>query len=359
MKIVHLIDHWGLGGAQRAICNLVSLDSENEHLVLSLFSHNKFDWELDFPVEYLGSSYQSLPCAILNLRASLKKHHPDIVHIHLNGSRVAEMFSSLGRRRRYQIVWHEHSGIEPYKIYGRLGGTVLMKIFRTMRNKVTFISNSPHTTEFLRQKLMPDSSAVHTIPCPVNPLSVLQSAPDMEKVPPGCKTDSKPIIGFIGRISPQKGVHQLLEMVKPFLDNSKKAQFWIIGNGPELKQLRMQFSRSTCASQTIFFGERNDVFSIIRNLDVLIMPSQIEPYGLVAIEALLLDRPVVGYSVGGLAEILRKQPLGYPVPLNKINTFRECIETALQKKEHYRESNKDALNTCHLFSDVYKKITNS
>jgi len=356
MKIVHIIDHWGLGGAQRAVTNLINLDKENEHIVLSLFEHNKLDWNLKSPVFFVGKTYFSMPFVILKLRSMLKRIGPDILHIHLNGSRIMEFLSTIGFRDKTPIIWHEHSGIEIFELYGRFFGRILTNIFKIIHRRVFFISNSHATSCFLQEELNVASDKLVMIPCPVDIKSLTCTLPQEEPPPEFAKPDGQPIFGFIGRLSPQKGVNLLFPIIEPLLKKYPDSQFWVIGDGPLREELLECFKGSDCWRQFVFWKIRNDVFNLLRKIDVVLMPSLYEPYGMVAKESLLLGTPVVGHAVGGLEEVLMEHALGTSVPANDFEAFRNAIVKSLSMNRNCEQIDERAFDNSDDFIKLYKNL---
>ena len=79
-----------------------------------------------------------------------------------------------------------------------------------------------------------------------------------------------------------------------------EAVFLVLGTGPELADLR---ARSSC-DHVRFVGYREEAASLVSALDVLVVPSRYEGFGLAAAEAMLLGVPVVASRTGGLEEVV-------------------------------------------------------
>lgn len=106
------------------------------------------------------------------------------------------------------------------------------------------------------------------------------------------KTDF--VIGFVGRLSPEKNVPLILECAKQI-----DASFVIVGDGPQRKVLE-QLS----GDNVYFVGERDDVEKFYGAFDLLLLPSLMEGVPLVILEALTAGTPVVASDVGAIKEIV-------------------------------------------------------
>lgn len=125
----------------------------------------------------------------------------------------------------------------------------------------------------------------------------------------GIEPDSV-VIGYVGRIDEAKGIQQLLQAFQIIAAKTKiPLALLVIGEatrslGTQGVQLTEQLQQY--ATDNIhWLGKRQDVDQLYRAMDVLVVPSQWdEPFGLVAIEGLASQLPVLATKSGGLKEIL-------------------------------------------------------
>ncbi|WP_296861332.1 glycosyltransferase family 4 protein [uncultured Methanobrevibacter sp.] len=110
----------------------------------------------------------------------------------------------------------------------------------------------------------------------------------------------KPIVLFVGNLIKRKNVNLILEAKK---QSKVDYELVIVGDGPLKKDLENKV-KSENISDVRFLGSRNDVENIIPGCDVLVLPSFSESFGLVLIEALACEKPVIGSNVGGITEII-------------------------------------------------------
>lgn len=109
------------------------------------------------------------------------------------------------------------------------------------------------------------------------------------------------IIGYLGRISPEKGIEYLIDS---FLgSNNQGKQLWIAGNGNE-KYFDEIKSKTNKSKQIHFMGHTN-AEDFLSKIDLLVVPSLWhEPFGRVIIEAFSQHVPVFASTNGGLPEII-------------------------------------------------------
>ena len=117
-------------------------------------------------------------------------------------------------------------------------------------------------------------------------------------------------IGFLGRLSPEKGTHELLEVARRLHQAAPTTTFVIAGDGPN----REWFLRETQALLESGFmswhGVVQDVASFLRQVDVVLMPSHNEGMPYVVLEAMAAGCAVVAFDVGGIGEVISDPSLG-------------------------------------------------
>jgi glycosyltransferase involved in cell wall biosynthesis len=80
-------------------------------------------------------------------------------------------------------------------------------------------------------------------------------------------------------------------------------------------------------------------------MDIVVVPSRFEGFGLTAIEAMAYAKPVVASRIDGLAEIIQDGYNGFLVPAEDVDGFADCI-VALAKDEEKRKSIGKAARKC-------------
>jgi len=134
--------------------------------------------------------------------------------------------------------------------------------------------------------------------------------------------DTRLKVLFIGRFDRQKGVDILLNACSP-LEN--KISLKLIGetvSGDENIDLNT-FS----FAEHLGWLEHSEIAAWLDQCDVLIVPSRWEGYGLVAIEAMRMGRPVIASKVGGLSEIIEDGVSGLYIKPNDIISLRNAIKS--------------------------------
>ncbi|MEM0287472.1 MAG: glycosyltransferase family 4 protein [Nitrososphaerota archaeon] len=120
-------------------------------------------------------------------------------------------------------------------------------------------------------------------------------------------TDEKLIL-YVGRLVHEKGVHLLLEAM-PLLVRDFNAKLVVVGEG-YLKEELINRARQLGIENKVYitgFLESSILKQLFRVADICVIPSLYEPFGIVALEAMVSRCPIVTTGVGGLGEILQHE----------------------------------------------------
>jgi glycogen(starch) synthase len=147
------------------------------------------------------------------------------------------------------------------------------------------------------------------------------------------------IVFYVGRIVREKGIQVLIQAVPIILSNYPQTKFVIAGKGPFLDNLKEQANYLGIADRIYFTGfvddeTRNKLYQVA---DVAVFPSLYEPFGIVALEAMVTRTPVVVSNVGGLAEFVRDGKNGLTVEPNNPEQLARKILYLFNNREKARE----------------------
>ncbi len=142
----------------------------------------------------------------------------------------------------------------------------------------------------------------------------------------------RPIVLFVGRIEPQKGVDEILDAWETVRARIPEAVLVLVGDGP-LKG-RVQALQERWGDGLIAPGARPlaEVAEWLGACDAFTLPSWKEGTPNVVLEALASGRPVVGSRVGGIPDILADERSGLLVPAHDANALAKALIEVLSKK---------------------------
>jgi glycosyltransferase involved in cell wall biosynthesis len=159
--------------------------------------------------------------------------------------------------------------------------------------------------------LAPERVAVVQLgPPPIHPDPAIES-----RVRRLCGGDcTGPLIAYVGRLAPEKGVDILLRALPEVFHAHPEARAVIVGGGPERRALEALAQLLGVAERVRWAGERADAPQWMAAMSVVAAPSRSENFSLTIAEAMAAARPVVAAAVGGLPEMVEDGVTGYLVP---------------------------------------------
>ncbi|MHC4819692.1 MAG: glycosyltransferase family 4 protein [Planctomycetota bacterium] len=135
-----------------------------------------------------------------------------------------------------------------------------------------------------------------------------------------------PVVGTVAVFNLKKRLHLLLEAFAA-LDHDT-ARLVIVGDGALRPRLEERARALGLGDRVIFTGYREDARRLIARMDIFVLPTQGEGFGLAAVEALGLERPVVVFrDGGGLTEIVRDGETGCVV--DHVDDAARCLRRLL------------------------------
>ncbi|GIK65902.1 MAG: glycosyl transferase family 1 [Chloroflexota bacterium] len=167
---------------------------------------------------------------------------------------------------------------------------------------------------------------------------------------------------FVGRIEPLKGVDTICEALARLKlnapDTLREVKMVIIGGDPtDMNHQEMQRIRTKCCDlgleeTMIFIGAKDqDALPYYYNAaEVLIMPSDYESFGMVALEAMACGTPVIASQVGGLAFLVRDGETGYLVPVREPAVLAEAIRKIVTHPERRAKMSEAATEVAEQYS---------
>lgn len=230
-----------------------------------------------------------------------KKERPDIIHLH---NRFFLSFASTAIWKKFLskplfLALHNARTVGISKEIDRAG-----QLFddlvgnRVMRRADKIIANSKWTLEATVPKDYPRERT-----------EVIFNGVSTKKFKK-IKTDLKDEFGCeflsttVCRLIPQKGVEYLIKAVKEIKRDFKAV---VIGRGPELGRLKALANKSGVGERVIFLSQPIPLRKLIEYYsasDFFILPSLWEPFGIVLLEAMACENPIISTKVGGIPEVV-------------------------------------------------------
>ncbi len=234
------------------------------------------------------------PLAWLPLVRHARRHGVDVLHCHKFGSNAwGAVIAPLIRAP--VLVTHEHSWsftgdrrrmlVDRHVIAPRAAAMVAVSSLDARR--MVEIEHVPRD----KVRVIPNGIVTPRVADPLALRRALAIDPEV------------PVVGFVGRLRPEKRVDLILTAAATLL-RERKVHVVLVGAGPEEAALRDQVREASIADAVTFLGFRPDATTLAAGFDVAVLASDREGAPLTLLEYMALGRPIVTTSVGGIPEIV-------------------------------------------------------
>ncbi len=134
---------------------------------------------------------------------------------------------------------------------------------------------------------------------------------------------------FVGRLVPVKNIGNFIKSLTQLKRNYK---FFLVGDGPQRDELEVLVEELGLSESVRFLGPKGhlETLSIMNSCDVLVLPSLMDQFPNVVIEALSLGKPVIASNVGGIPEINSKN-------LYLVNDLKEITDLLEKRVEEVED----------------------
>lgn len=205
-------------------------------------------------------------------------------------------------------------------------------------------------------------------------------------------------IGFVGRLSPQKGLEYLLKALPLTMDRLQQRyanlsrlpnqirtetpastvgrppliKLWVVGDGPEKERLTQMASETTAAREGLaveFVGAVADVSPWWRCFDILVLPSLDESFGLVIGEAMATGVPVIASRLPAVEEFVVDGEIGLLVPAGDASALASALVRLIadgelryklaEQARRYARDHLSATRMAALTESVYRELLSS
>jgi glycosyltransferase involved in cell wall biosynthesis len=231
--------------------------------------------------------------AIQYAASLVREHDVDVIHAHLPAAHVvAALAGSVTHTPVLTTIHAMHLSMWDLEVH-RLAATHLC---------------------FVSEAARAHALAVGVLPAR---MSVIRNGVDTARFTPRAAArgpSAPPVIGFVGRLSPEKNPALFLRAAARIRARMPRARFVVVGDGPLRGELEALASTLAIRDAVAFDGECTDMPVRYRALDLMLLTSWHEGTPLALLEAMASGVPVVSTDVGGVAELIVSDATGALVP---------------------------------------------
>lgn len=367
LRILHVLWNARFGGIQRLALDLASVQfTDSNKKVAMLFGNEEGKGEfleeigeIGLNCHFLGlkSGFDSSPWKYLKAIRIFQSY--DILHFHVFNPMIAVAAVLSGRKIVY--TFHGVFGFgRKRKKTERLNEYAEKVFVNRFVDYATF--NSIFSKRIAQQRF-----GLHRVENSViyNGSRMLPAGtvPKFSERKVWEQTKGKFIVGTSSRFA---GFKRIDRLIKAFFDfqKEKDAVLLLVGDGALKSQLQNMVQKIQLSEKTIFTGYKKNVREYQGLMDVCVFPSENEPFGLVAVEALSLGKPTIVFNDGGgITEVvagLSKDDIVDDISqlVDRLNFYyynREEIEKNVKKRIEYSKKF-DINNMSEEFEVIYRNV---
>ena len=134
-----------------------------------------------------------------------------------------------------------------------------------------------------------------------------------------------PLIAAIGRMVWQKGFEYLIEAIPAITKTFPKAKILVVGDGPLRKSLEALSEELRVKDNVIFTGFRSDIKEMLAAIDILVIPSILEGFPMITLEAMAMAKPIIATRIDGIVEQISDGEEGILVPSGDPDALAKAI----------------------------------
>lgn len=289
IKVMHLLQSNHFSGAESVVISIIKLFQNNSEFEMVYVSPNGSikDVLIDENIQYYLLEKFNNKC----ISKAVKTIKPDIIQAHdFNASVRAAQF------RDVKIVSHIHHN-PPWLSHLNIK-TLLYALTSHKFEKVIGVSSAVEE-EYIFRRLIAKKFSI--LPNCVNAREVIaKSQCHISQV------ESTDIL-FVGRLAIPKEPLLFLKIVQSIVQIKKDLKVGMVGDGPLRSECEEYIADNHLTNNITLYGFQNNPYPYMCKTKFLIVPSKWEGFGLVAVEAMLLKKPVLCSGVGGLKDIVDQE----------------------------------------------------
>lgn len=335
MRVVHVIKAVGIAGAERHLITLLSglRSSGIDAMIVIVVQPNipMQDYvqalgEHGIPAQTIPIRHHADVGLLLRLRHLLVDLKPDIVHTHLIH---ADLYGTLAARwAGVPVIISSKHNDDAFRY--RKPVAAFNRYLWKMTDAGIAISDSVASFSIRVEGAKPEKVyrihyGIDTGEKPHDRKQAKRALQAELQLP----ADSL-LIGMVCRLIEQKGVRYGLEAFGERVKQYPQAHLLIAGQGQQREWLETQSRAAGLEKQVHFLGWRKDAPALMAGLDILLAPSLWEGFGLVLLEAMAQQTPIIASAVSAIPEVVVDRETGLLVPPRDVKTLSAALDELLK-----------------------------
>jgi len=313
MKILLVINSLQIGGAETQVIADANMLVKNNEVYIYYSGKGDLVENLNDNVLIIKAKKNNLLYITIDLLRITKKYNIDFVFAHMYWAQKSIFLSTLFNRN-LKTYFFDH-GLNLWK--GKIH-IMLTHIIAFKAEAIIVVSEAKRKIKIEKENFKYSKvQLIHN--CFKQSVEIDESKiilPDIQ---------DKFTIGFVGRFSSVKQLDILIDVAKILLKSTNNFRFILVGDGPEMSEIKNQIKDNNLEMYFITTGFVLDPLSYMRTFNVFILPSIREDLSVALMEAGSVGLPSIAFDVGGNKEIIIDGETGFIIPPFNLDIFAAKI----------------------------------
>lgn len=306
-----------------------ALENENINVIIApvLKLHRKM-FSINGMYKFLFESKK----AIQTIDILHKKYNFDIVY---SNTLAVLLGLYYAKKRKIKHIWHVHEIIESPWIITKLFSKLLQNNFNNQ-----IIYNSFATSQFWNKNAaLLNKSVVIWNGLESNEKDISEQQKEKIRLDFFNANNNDVVIALIGRINNWKGHSILLDAFEALSKHCSNIKLVFIGSAPPnqehlITDLNCKIANHKISEKVTIIPFQEKISDFWQSIDIGVVPSiEPEPFGLVAVEAMLAKKPVVASNHGGLSEIVVDNETGFLIKPKNVDELVNALKKLITNKD--------------------------
>ena len=301
---------------------------------------------------------------IKQLRQEFVKLRPDVIHVqYMAPGFLPVLAAKLAGIKQVLATVHQpytKSHGKAAKLTLRLSAYLCTRFISVSQNaEISWFGSGGLFNENIPLKKQPKHFTIYNS-VDVNLIKNIKNSTDVDSliiqlgIQPECT-----VIGAVSRLRYEKGIDLLIEAFSLTSKHTPNIHLLVVGTGPDKQQLKELIIEKGITKNCTFAGEANweTAMQYMALMDIVVVPSRFEGFGLTAAEAMAMSKPMIASNVYGLKEVVESDKTGLLFELNDISNLSKLINNLVENPKLSIKLGHNGFQSCleHFDISVFSK----
>lgn len=362
MKVLHFITTIDRGGAENHLQSLIEKQISNNYKLVVVYLKGNPYWQSFFEENGVKVfKYKS----VFQLISLIRKYNIQLLHAHLQVPEILSFVAGI-LSPNFKLIFSRHNDAYSRFLPKRFN-PIFYQIISKKVSKIICISKNVY--DFCSKNLGFNKEKLEVIYYGISkeiydPRNIKKN--ELVKLKKEFNIKDEFVVGTVARLHPQKSLHTLIKAFKLFSKHVPNSKLFIVGEGHLEDDLKKMTIELGLEEQVIFTGKRSEIPVFYMIFNIFVLSSIYEGLGLVLLEAMAAEKPIIGTNAGAIPDIIsncgiivdKENPQAISRELERLFNNPELISKMVQKGNSDIEEKFTLERMFKQTHEVYEKALN-